>query len=240
MILSCQNICKSFHEKKILQNVSFHIEEYDKAAIVGINGAGKTTLLRIIVGELSADAGNAVLSKNKSLGYLSQNQSVDSRNSIYDELLTVKQELIDLEKRIRETEQRMKSLSGEELERLMESYTLLTHQFESNGGYTYRSELVGVLKGLGFLEEEFSKSVSTLSGGQKTRVALGKLLLQKPNLIILDEPTNHLDARARESLKTALEEFPGTVLLVSHEERFYRGWAQRVIDVGNRFSNAPL
>ena len=184
MILSCQNICKSFHEKKILQNVSFHIEEYDKAAIVGINGAGKTTLLRIIVGELSADAGNAVLSKNKSLGYLSQNQSVDSRNSIYDELLTVKQELIDLEKRIRETEQRMKSLSGEELERLMESYTLLTHQFESNGGYTYRSELVGVLKGLGFLEEEFSKSVSTLSGGQKTRVALGKLLLQKPNLII--------------------------------------------------------
>lgn len=130
------------------------------------------------MGELSADAGNAVLSKNKSLGYLSQNQSVDSRNSIYDELLTVKQELIDLEKRIRETEQRMKSLSGEELERLMESYTLLTHQFESNGGYTYRSELVGVLKGLGFLEEEFSKSVSTLSGGQKTRVALGKLLLQ--------------------------------------------------------------
>ena len=231
MILSCQNICKSFHEKKILQNVSFHIEEYDKAAIVGINGAGKTTLLRIIVGELSADAGNAVLSKNKSLGYLSQNQSVDSRNSIYDELLTVKQELIDLEKRIRETEQRMKSLSGEELERLMESYTLLTHQFESNGGYTYRSELVGVLKGLGFLEEEFSKSVSTLSGGQKTRVALGKLLLQKPNLIILDEPTNHLDMSSIAWLETYLLNYKGAVMIVSHDRYFLDRISNKIIEI---------
>lgn len=231
MILSCQNICKSFNEKKILQNVSFHIEDQDKAAIVGINGAGKTTLLRIIVGELSADEGNAVLSRNRSFGYLSQNQSVDSRNSIYDELLTVKQHLIDLENRIRETEQNMKSASGSELERLMESYTLLTHQFESNGGYTYRSELTGVLKGLGFLEDEFSKSVSTLSGGQKTRVALGKLLLLKPDLIILDEPTNHLDMSSIAWLETYLLNYKGAVIIVSHDRYFLDRISNKVIEI---------
>lgn len=240
MILSCQNICKSFHEKKILQNVSFHIEDHDKAAIVGINGAGKTTLLRIIVRELSADEGNAVLSRNKSLGYLSQHQSVDSRNSIYDELLTVKQELIDLEKRIREAEQRMKSLSGEELERLMESYTLLTHQFESNGGYTYRSELTGVLKGLGFSEEEFSKSVSTLSGGQKTRVALGKLLLQKPDLIILDEPTNHLDMSSITWLETYLLNYKGAVMIVSHDRYFLDRISNKIIEIDQTRSTVFL
>lgn len=231
MILSCQNICKSFHEKKILHNVSFHIEDQDKAAIVGINGAGKTTLLRIIVGELSADEGNAVLSRNKSLGYLSQNQSVDSRNSIYDELLTVKQDLIHLENRIREAEQRMKSVSGGELERLMESYALLTHQFESNGGYSYRSELTGVLKGLGFPEEEFSKSVSTLSGGQKTRVALGKLLLQKPDLIILDEPTNHLDMSSITWLETYLLNYKGAVIIVSHDRYFLDRISNKIIEI---------
>ncbi len=231
MILSCQNICKAFHEKKILQNVSFHIEDQDKAAIVGINGAGKTTLLRIIVGELSADEGSAVLSRNKSLGYLSQNQSVDSQNSIYDELLTVKQNLIDLENRIRESEQRMKSVSGADLERLMESYALLTHQFESNGGYTYRSELTGVLKGLGFPEEEFSKSVSTLSGGQKTRVALGKLLLQKPDLIILDEPTNHLDMSSIAWLETYLLNYKGAVIIVSHDRYFLDRISNKIIEI---------
>lgn len=231
MILSCQNICKAFNEKNILQNVSFHIEEQDKAAIVGINGAGKTTLLRIIVGELQADAGNVTLSKNKSFGYLAQHQPVDSSHSIYDELLTVKQHLIDLENRIRSTEQEMKSVSGGELERLMESYALLTHQFESGGGYSYRSELVGVLKGLGFSEEDFSKSVSTLSGGQKTRVALGKLLLLKPDMIMLDEPTNHLDMSSITWLETYLLNYKGAVIIVSHDRYFLDRISNKIIEI---------
>ncbi len=231
MILSCQNICKSFNDKNILQNISFHIEDQEKAAIVGINGAGKTTLLRIIVGELQADEGNVVLSKNKSLGYLTQNQSVDSNHTIYEELLTVKQDLIDLEQRIRQMELEMKSVSGIALEKLMDSYALLTHQFESGGGYSYRSELAGVLKGLGFLEEEFGKPVCTLSGGQKTRVALGKLLLLSPDLIILDEPTNHLDMSSIAWLETYLLNYKGAVIIVSHDRYFLDRIANKVIEI---------
>ncbi len=231
MILSCQNICKSFQEKNILKNVSFHIEDQDKAAIVGINGAGKTTLLRIITGEITADEGNVTLSKNKSFGYLAQHQSVDSNNTIYNELLTVKQELIDLEARIRETELEMKTASGETLERLMAAYSMLTHRFESNGGYSYRSELVGVLKGLGFSEEDFSKSISTLSGGQKTRVALGKLLLLKPDLIMLDEPTNHLDMSSISWLETYLLNYKGAVIIVSHDRYFLYRISNKIIEL---------
>ncbi len=227
MILSCQNICKSFQEKNILKNVSFHIEDQDKAAIVGINGAGKTTLLRIITGEITADEGNVTLSKNKSFGYLAQHQSVDSNNTIYNELLTVKQELIDLEARIRETELEMKTASGETLERLMAAYSML----ESNGGYSYRSELVGVLKGLGFSEEDFSKSISTLSGGQKTRVALGKLLLLKPDLIMLDEPTNHLDMSSISWLETYLLNYKGAVIIVSHDRYFLDRISNKIIEL---------
>ena len=186
MILSCSNITKAFNEKSILKDVSFHIEDYDKAAIVGINGAGKTTLLRIIVGEQSADEGIVTLAKGKTLGYLAQNQAVSSENTIYDELLSVKADIIALEKQIRETELAMKSADETSLSQLMDTYTRLTHAFESANGYAYKSELTGVLKGLGFAEEEFNKSIATLSGGQKTRVALGKLLLLKPDLIILD------------------------------------------------------
>lgn len=231
MILSCQNICKSFNEKSILKNVSFHIEDQDKAAIVGINGAGKTTLLRIIVGEMDADEGNITFSKNKSFGYLAQHQSVDSSRTIYDELLTVKQDIINLETRIRKTEQEMKTVSGQELEQLMNTYSMLTHQFESNGGYTYRSELTGVLKGLGFPEEDFSKSISTLSGGQKTRVALGKLLLLKPDLIMLDEPTNHLDMSSITWLETYLLNYKGAVVIVSHDRYFLDRISNKIIEI---------
>ncbi len=231
MILSCQNICKSFNEKNILRNVSFHIEDQDKAAIVGINGAGKTTLLRIIVGELAADEGNVTFSKNKSFGYLAQHQSVNSSHTIYDELLTVKQELIDLEARIRKIELEMKTVSGQELEQLMNTYSMLTHRFESNGGYTYRSELTGVLKGLGFSEEDFTKSISTLSGGQKTRVALGKLLLLKPDLILLDEPTNHLDMSSITWLETYLLNYKGAVIIVSHDRYFLDRISNKIIEI---------
>ena len=231
MILSCQNISKAFNENKVLENVSFHIEDYEKAAIVGINGAGKTTLLRIVVGEMLPDSGSVTLSKDKSLGYLAQNGAVDTANSIYDELLSVKQELIDIERRIRECEAAMQTENGAGLDDLMRQYSNLTHAFETGGGYVYRSELVGVLKGLGFAEEEFDKSVSTLSGGQKTRVALGKLLLQKPDLIILDEPTNHLDMNSITWLETYLLNYKGAVIIVSHDRYFLDKIATKVIEI---------
>ena len=204
MILSCQNIEKAFLEKQVLKNCSFHIEDYEKAAIVGLNGAGKTTLLRIIVGQLEPDGGVVAFAKDKTFGYLAQDSAVNSDNTIYEELLSVKQHLLDLENQIRQAELSMKQLSGDALEELMQKYADLTHRFEMENGYAYKSELTGVLKGLGFTEDEFQKPVSTLSGGQKTRVALGKLLLQKPDLIILDEPTNHLDMSSISWLETYL------------------------------------
>lgn len=231
MILSCQNISKAFIENQVLQNVSFHIEDYEKAAIVGINGAGKTTLLRIIVGEMKADTGLVTLSKDKTLGYLAQNSAVNTTNTIYNELLSVKQELIDLEHKMRQCEESMKHTEGEELESLMKQYSSLTHAFETGDGYSYKSEITGVLKGLGFAEEDFSKSVSTLSGGQKTRVALGKLLLQKPDLIILDEPTNHLDMNSINWLETYLLNYKGAVLIVSHDRFFLDRIATKIIEI---------
>ena len=231
MILSCQNISKAFVENQVLKNVSFHIEDHEKAAIVGINGAGKTTLLRIIVGEMTPDDGQVVLAKDKTLGYLAQNSTVDTSHTIYEELLSVKADLLRLEGKIRECENNMKHADGDALEDLMKQYTSLTHAFETGGGYLYRSELVGVLKGLGFTEDEFSKPVATLSGGQKTRVALGRLLLQNPDLIILDEPTNHLDMNSIAWLETYLLNYKGAVLIVSHDRYFLDRIAGKVIEI---------
>lgn len=231
MILSCQNICKAFHEETVLSNISFHIEDYEKAAIVGINGAGKTTLLRIIVGELPADEGIVTLSKGKTMGYLAQNQAVNSQNTIYEELLSVKADVIAMEEQLRQTEHAMKEASGKELEDLMDTYTRLNHAFELSNGYAYKSEIIGVLKGLGFAEEDFAKPITTLSGGQKTRVALGRLLLQKPDLIILDEPTNHLDLNSIAWLETYLLNYKGAVILVSHDRYFLDKIAEKVIEI---------
>ena len=233
MILSVNHIDKSFQEVPVLRDVSFHIEEYDKAAIVGINGAGKTTLLRIIMGELSADEGTVTFAKDKTIGYLSQHEAVSSENTIYDELLSVRQNIVDMEQQMRSVELQMKSASEEALQKLMEHYASLTHAFESANGYAYRSELTGVLKGLGFEESEFSKSIDTLSGGQKTRVALGKLLLQKPELIILDEPTNHLDMSSIAWLETYLLNYKGAVIIVSHDRYFLDRIAGKVIELDN-------
>ena len=218
-------------ENQVLKNVSFHIEDHEKAAIVGINGAGKTTLLRIIVGEMTPDDGQVVLAKDKTLGYLAQNSTVDTSHTIYEELLSVKADLLRLEEKIRECENDMKHADGDALEDLMKQYTSLTHAFETGGGYLYRSELVGVLKGLGFTEVEFSKPVATLSGGQKTRVALGRLLLQNPDLIILDEPTNHLDMTSIAWLETYLLNYKGAVLIVSHDRYFLDRIAGKVIEI---------
>lgn len=233
MILSVNNIHKSFQEVPILKNVSFHIEDHDKVAIVGINGAGKTTLLKIIMGELPADEGLVTFSRDKTVGYLSQHEAVLGENTIYQELLSVKQEILTMEQQMHTIELQMKNAQGEHLEKLMEDYAVLTHRYEQENGYAYKSELTGVLKGLGFTEDAFAKTVSTLSGGQKTRVALGKLLLLKPDLIILDEPTNHLDLGSITWLETYLLNYRGAVIVVSHDRFFLDRIANKVIEIDN-------
>lgn len=231
MILSCQGISKSFGEKVILEDASFHIEEREKVALIGNNGAGKTTLLRIIMEEIHADAGQVVLAKDKRIGYLAQYQDVQGHLSVYEELLSTKQYIIDMEERLRAMEVQMKNASGEELDRLMNSYTRLTHEFELENGYAYKSELMGVLNGLGFTEEDFTKQVATLSGGQKTRVALGKLLISKPDILLLDEPTNHLDMESIAWLETYLLNYPGAVFIVSHDRYFLDKVVTKVIEI---------
>ncbi len=231
MILSCSHISKSFGTDVILEDVSFHIEDYEKAAIVGINGAGKSTLLKIIVGELAADRGDAILSKGKTLGYLAQHQDLLSHRSIYEELLEVKRPVIEMEEKIRKLELDMKHAQGEELDRMLDAYTRLNHEFELADGYSYQSEITGVLKGLGFLEEEFTKEISTLSGGQKTRVSLGKLLLSKPDIILLDEPTNHLDMESIAWLETYLLNYKGAVVIVAHDRYFLDRVVTKIIEL---------
>ena len=231
MILACQNICKAFGDNEVLKNASFHIEEREKAAIVGINGAGKSTLLKIIMGEMAADDGQTVINKGASIGYLAQHQEMQSGNTIFDELLTVKQDVLDLEARIRSMELSMKQVQGAELQELMDQYARLSHEFEQKNGYAWKSEITGVLKGLGFTEEDFSKHVDTLSGGQKTRVSLGKLLLSKPDIIMLDEPTNHLDMGSITWLETFLMNYQGAVLIVSHDRYFLNRVVTKVIEI---------
>ena len=234
MILACQNISKAFGTTEIIKNASFHIEEREKAALVGINGAGKSTLLKIIIGEMRADEGEVILSKGKTMGYLAQHQDLTGHLSIYQEVLTAKQNLIDMEERLRQMESDMNTKSGAELDELLSTYTRLSHTFELENGYAYRSEVVGVLKGLGFSESDFEKQVDSLSGGQKTRVALGKLLLTKPDIILLDEPTNHLDMDSISWLETYLLNYSGAVLIVSHDRYFLDRVVTKVVEVDNK------
>lgn len=231
MILACQNITKAFGTDQILSDVSFHVEDREKAAVVGINGAGKSTLLKIIAGEWNADNGNIILAKGKTLGYLAQHQDLPSSSTIYNELLSVKKDILELEERIRSIELELKHLSGAQLESRLETYTRLTHEFELANGYAYKSELTGVLKGLGFMEEDFQKKINELSGGQKTRVALGKLLLTKPDIIMLDEPTNHLDMASIAWLETYLLNYDGAVIIVAHDRYFLDKVVSKVIEL---------
>ena len=231
MILSCNNIEKSFDGNIILSKCSFIANEHEKIAVVGINGAGKSTLLKIIMKELPADSGDVIIAKDTSIGYLAQHQDVSSENSIYEELLTVKKEILDMERKMRSLELQMKTLAGEELESALKTYTNLTHQFELQNGYACKSEVTGVLKGLGFTEEEFGKSISTLSGGQKTRVSLGKLLLSRPDIILLDEPTNHLDIGSITWLENYLSNYNGTVIIVAHDRYFLDKVVSKIVEI---------
>lgn len=231
MILSCQNINKAFGTNEVLKNVNFHLEEREKAALIGPNGAGKSTLLKIIMQEMTADSGEVIISRGKTIGYLAQHQDLVSGRTIYEELLEVKQYILDMEEKIRTMEQNMKTVTGRELDELLANYSRLTHQFELENGYSCKSEIVGVLKGLGFTEDEFSKKVDTLSGGQKTRVALGKLLLSNPDIILLDEPTNHLDMDSIAWLENYLLNYKGAVFIVSHDRYFLDKVVTKVVEI---------
>ena len=231
MILACHNLNKSFGERVIVRDGSFHIEEREKAAFVGVNGAGKSTVLKMIIGEEPLDGGNVILTRGKQLGYLAQQQNLESGNTVYEELKTAKSDIILLEQQIRSIEQELKSLSGEALEARLETYSRLMSEFESKNGYAYESEIVGVLKGLGFQEEEFEKPADTLSGGQKTRVSLGKLLLTNPDILLLDEPTNHLDLNSISWLETYLLNYPGAVFIVSHDRFFLNRVVTKVVEI---------
>lgn len=231
MILSCSNICKSFGENDILKQVSFHIEDHEKAAIVGINGAGKSTLLKVLIGKLAADDGVVTWAKGASIGYLAQHQDLEGDETIYDALLEVKKPVIQMEARIRSLELEMKSASGDELEAKLSEYSRLNHEFEMADGYSYQSEITGVLKGLGFTEDEFSKPITALSGGQKTRVSLGKLLLTKPDILLLDEPTNHLDMESIAWLETYLRNYSGAVIIVAHDRYFLDRVVTKIIEL---------
>ena len=231
MALSCQNISKTFGTQEVLSGVSFHLEDHEKAAVVGINGAGKSTLLKIIVGESSPNEGTVTVAKGKTVGYLAQNQDLDSDKTIYEEALTAKQPVILMEEEIRRMESKMAQVAPGELDAFMEKYNRLANQFELAGGYTYKSEVVGVLNGLGFSKEQFSKKQKELSGGQKTRVALGKLLVTAPDILLLDEPTNHLDMESIQWLENYLLNYKGAILLVSHDRYFLDKIVSRVLEV---------
>ncbi|OUP50928.1 ABC transporter ATP-binding protein [Lachnoclostridium sp. An181] len=231
MILACHNITKYFGEQRIVEKGSFHIEDREKAALVGINGTGKSTLLKIIMGELTADDGEVILAKGKSIGYLSQHQELNTGNTILEELRTAKADIIELEKQIRSIELELKSLDSDELEERLKTYHLLTEKFELANGYSYQSEIIGVLKGLGFSEQDFQKKVDALSGGQKTRVSLGKLLVTKPDVLLLDEPTNHLDLSSITWLETYLQNYSGAVLIVSHDRYFLNRVVTKVVEL---------
>ena len=239
MILACRQLHKAYGIDVILEKITFHMEEREKAAIVGVNGAGKTTLFKVLTGEISADGGEFYLKKDTTMGYLAQNFETNSEKTIYDEMLSVFEKIMQTEANLREMENEMGGLSGQALADKMEEYSRLQHYFEENDGYSYQSRLKGVLKGLGFTENDWNRPMNQLSGGQKTRVHLGKLLLSKPDVLLLDEPTNHLDIASIEWLEDFLRTYPGSVLIISHDRYFLDRIVTKVIEIENKKSRVP-
>lgn len=240
MILQCSHIDKSFVGETVLSDISFHINEQEKAAIVGVNGSGKSTLIKIIMGQLSADSGDIILSKDTTVGYLAQNQEYASDRTILEEMQDAKPEVGILERKIASLSAQMNEASGKELEALIKQFDQAQHRFDQINGYAYQSELVGVLKGLGFENEDFDKKIASLSGGEKTRVALAKMLLTAPDLIILDEPTNHLDLNAIHWLEGYLAQYNGAVLIVAHDRYFLDKIVSKVIEIRQTKSRVYL
>ena len=237
MILSLSNVSKSYGTDVILEKISFNIEEKEKAAIVGVNGAGKTTLFKIITGEISSDSGDIYFKKDSSFGYLKQNAIPNSEGTIYNEMLAVFSPLIKAEEDLRQMEHEMSHMSGTELKEHMKKYSDLQYKFELMDGYSYKSRIKGVLKGLGFTEDDFDRPVKSLSGGQKTRVYLGSLLLSKPDLLLLDEPTNHLDIESIAWLEDFLRSYTGAVLIISHDRYFLDKIVTKTIEIENKKSH---
>ena len=249
MILSVNNLSKSYDGNDILNNISFHIEANDKLGVTGINGAGKTTLIRQIIGEETPDTGTVTLSKGARMGYLSQTALDNSDRTIYEEVLSVKQYLIDMEEELRDLERRMNEAGSafnaasdpaneenndaQSLTDIYSRYASLSHRFELENGYAVRSNVTGILKGLGFTEEDYGKKVSMLSGGQKTRLALGRLLMDAPEILVLDEPTNHLDIASVSWLEGYLKSWRGAVIIVSHDRYFLDRIVNKILDIEN-------
>ena len=233
MILNCQNIYRSFGENNVLNDISFHLEKHEKAALIGNNGAGKSTLMRIIAGVDEPTSGSVITEKGLTIGYLAQQQDIRGHRTVIEEMYDAKKDVFMMENSLRALEAKMKHSSPDELAPLMAEYGRMNHAFENASGYAARSEITGILKGLGFSENDFSLQISALSGGQKTRVALGKILLQKPDLLMLDEPTNHLDMNSVRWLETLLQGYSGSVLLISHDRYFLDALVTKVIELEN-------
>ena len=233
MILSCKDITKSYGTDIILKKINFNLEEHEKAAVVGVNGAGKTTLFKIITDNLSYDDGQLYIPKNTTIGYLEQNVDIRSEKTIYEEMLSVFESIFELVEKLHSMERKMSSLSDSEYSSFMEQYARFQHEFEESDGYSCKSRINGVLKGLGFTEDEYSQQVCTLSGGQKTRVFLGKLLLMKPDILLLDEPTNHLDIDSIQWLEDFLKSYSGACLIISHDRYFLDRTVSKIIDIEN-------
>ena len=234
MILSVANLQKAFGEEVIFTDVSFQVQEHEKLAIVGNNGCGKSTLLKVIVGQEPSDRGSVVFAKDSTYGYLAQYQDADYKGSIWDYVYHAREDILEMERMLRGMEADMTTKTGAELEQLMESYHNLSHRFSLLEGESYESRVTGILKGLGFVEEDFSKTMAELSGGQKTRVALSRLLVSSPDLLLLDEPINHLDLRSIEWLENFLLNYKGAVMIVAHDRYFLDRTVQRVIDLSGK------
>ena len=238
IILSCKNIKKSYGIDVILKNVAFTVQENEKVGIVGVNGAGKSTILKIISGDIEMESGEIFIGRNTSIGYMSQDFSFESNSTVYDELLSVFAPLIQMEKDLRSLELRISGLGSsadkETADSLLKSYADLQEEYKNSNGFGYKSQIKGVLKGLGFSEEDYGKPVSLLSGGQKTRIALGKILLQNFNILLLDEPTNYLDIESVEWLEEYLKNLKCTALIVSHDRYFLDMVTDRTFEIENK------
>ncbi|OBR90063.1 putative ABC transporter ATP-binding protein YheS [Clostridium ragsdalei P11] len=241
VVLSCNNIHKSYGIEIILENITFNINDGEKVGLIGPNGAGKSTLFNILTGKINYDSGNLFIDKAKTVGYLTQHLSLDSSNTIYDEMLTVFQDLINLENKLNKLEALMNepydAQNEEYRNKLIDKYTTCSELYTNRGGYTYKAEINRVLSGLGFQENEFLDPITVLSGGKKTRVALCKLLLSKPDIILLDEPTNHLDLNAIEWLEEYLKSYKGTIIVISHDRYFLDAITQSTMELINGHIN---